>query len=188
MQNYNDISEMEQTHGPASTINVGREERIISAVAAPLVAYLALRRGGLTGFLLSVVAGELSYRSLTGQSPLYRALGMNTAVAHHNADISVPHEQGIHIEKSVHIARPRTELYAFWRNLSNLPRFMPYLERIQELGDRYSHWTAAGPLGLIRYHWDAEIINEIKDELIAWRTVDGSQIAHAGAVRFENTP
>jgi uncharacterized membrane protein len=187
MQNY-DESKFEQTRGPASTINVGREERILSAVAAPVVAYLALKRGGITGFLLSIVAGELSYRSLTGQSPLYRTLGVNTAVAYHHADISVPHEQGIHIEKSVHIARPRSELYAFWHNLSNLPRFMPYLERVQELGERYSHWIAKGPLGVIRYHWDAEIINDVKDELIAWRTVDGSQIAHAGAVRFENTP
>jgi uncharacterized membrane protein len=188
MQNEHELLEIHQLEGTATTVNVSEHERLLSAIAAPILAYTGIKRGGFTGFLMGVASAELVYRSLTGHSPLYHALGVNTAVAHHDAAVSVPHEQGIHIEKSVYIARPRSELYAFWRNLSNLPRFMPYLEKARELGETYSHWIATGPIGLMRYHWDAEIINDVKNEMIAWRTVEGSQIAHAGSVRFEPTP
>lgn len=188
MQNEMSLSELRYSDGPSSTVNISQMERIASTVAAPLLAYVGVKRGGITGMVLGVIAAEMVYRGATGHSPLYQAIGMNTAVAHPNANVSVPHEQGMHVEQSIYVARPRSELYDFWRNLSNLPRFIPYLKSVDELGERYSHWVANGPFGLIQLKWDAEIINEIEDEVIAWRTLPGSMLAHAGSVRFEPSP
>ena len=185
---YQETEGIETQQGPSATINVGETERIISALAGPLLAFAAVKRRGLSGALLGVVAAEMVYRGVTGHSPIYATLGINTAIAHQNADISVPHQQGVHVGRSIYIARPRTELYTFWRNLSNLPRFMPYLDSVTELGNQVSHWVAKRPLGLLSFHWDAEIVNEEKDDLIAWRTLSGSQLAHAGSVRFIATP
>lgn len=190
MQNQPVISELQQTVGPSETVNVSQQERVISMIAAPVLAVVGLKRGGFTGFLLGLIAAELAYRGTTGHSPVYRALGINTAVAsqHRYADISVPHKQGIHLERSIYIARPKGELFSFWRNLSNLPRFMPALEVVRELSDTQSHWVAKGPLGFTRVSWDAEIVNEVPNEVIGWRSVEGSMVANAGSVRFESTP
>ena len=62
---------------------------------------------------------------------------------------------------------------------------MTHLESVEEIGDRRSRWTAAGPLGT-KVSWEAEIINERTGELIAWRSVEGSQVDTAGSVRFES--
>jgi uncharacterized membrane protein len=187
MLNRPGLLDIERTDGQNS-VNVSQTERIISAVAVPLIAYTGAKRGGPLGFLLGVVAAELAVRSVTGHSPLYNVLGINTAVEHQHTEISVPSESGFHIEENVYIARPKTELYAFWRNFSNLPRIMPYLKSVKEMGDYYSHWVAKGPLGLLQLEWDAEITSDEKNDLIAWRTLPGSQITHSGSVRFETTP
>lgn len=187
MQNEMSVSDNRHNDGFISTSNISQTERIISTVAAPLLAYVGVKRGGLTGLVLGVIAAEMVYRGATGRSPLYQVMGVNTSAPHQNPQVSVPHGQGLHIEQAIHVARPRSELYDFWRNLSNLPRFIPYVKSVEELGDRYSHWVANGPFGLIPIKWDAEIINEIEDEVIAWRTLPGSMLAHAGSVRFEPT-
>jgi uncharacterized membrane protein len=81
------------------------------------------------------------------------------------------------------IARPRDELFQFWRRLENLPRFMDNLESVTVLDSRRSHWVAKGALGA-RVEWDAEIHNEIPDELLAWRSLPGSDVDQAGSVHF----
>jgi uncharacterized membrane protein len=81
------------------------------------------------------------------------------------------------------IARPREELFQFWRRFDNLPRFMDNLQSVTVLDGRRSHWVAKGPLGA-RVEWDAEIHNEIPDELIAWRSLPGSEVDQAGSVHF----
>lgn len=85
------------------------------------------------------------------------------------------------------IDRPREDLYRQWRNLSNLPQFMKHLERIDVKGDHLSHWVATGPAGST-VEWDAEITEDRSNECIAWRSVDGSEIDHAGSVQFEPAP
>ena len=81
------------------------------------------------------------------------------------------------------IARPRDELFQYWRRFENLPRFMDNLESVTMLDGRRSHWVAKGPLGA-RVEWDAEIHNEIPDELLAWRSLPGSEVDQAGSVHF----
>ena len=53
---------------------------------------------------------------------------------------------------------------------------------------KHSHWVAEGPGGRSQYQWDAEIINEVQDELIAWKSLPGSEVDSAGSVRFNDAP
>jgi len=82
------------------------------------------------------------------------------------------------------IDRPREELYRHWRQLDNLPHFMKHVERIEVKDDRRSHWVAKGPAGST-IEWDAEITEDRPNDCIAWRAVEGSEVEHAGSVRFE---
>ena len=90
-------------------------------------------------------------------------------------------------EKSIRIAAPVDTVYGFWRNFENLPRFMSHLKSVAVLDAKRSHWVAKGPAG-IDAEWDADIINEIPNELIGWRSVDGSRVDNSGSVHFEATP
>jgi uncharacterized membrane protein len=89
-----------------------------------------------------------------------------------------------HIETGVTIGRPSQELYSFWRQFENLPRFMRHLESVRDLGNGRSHWVAKTPVGS-RVEWDAEVVEDRDGQLISWRSVAGSQVHHAGSVLFE---
>jgi uncharacterized membrane protein len=92
--------------------------------------------------------------------------------------------RGTVVEQSVSINRPAPELYDFWADLEQLPRVMPELLSVSMLDHRRSRWVARGPVGW-RTEWYADIINEIPDELIAWRTIEGSELVSAGSIHFE---
>jgi len=88
---------------------------------------------------------------------------------------------------SVTIRRSPEEVYAFWRDFSNLPRFMAHLESVQVMGDRRSHWRALGP-GNKAVEWDAEIVDERPNEMIAWRSLENADVSNSGSVRFQQAP
>lgn len=89
----------------------------------------------------------------------------------------------LHVATSVTIDRPRETLYAFWRDLTNLPRVMPHVKSIRVLDAQRSHWTAQGPDGAIE--WVSEIIDDKPNERLAWRSLDDSPVYNAGSVRFD---
>jgi uncharacterized membrane protein len=95
--------------------------------------------------------------------------------------------RGTAVEESVAINRGPDELFEFWRNLELLPMIMPQLASVEIVGHRRSHWVAGGPAGW-RTEWYADIINEIPNQLLAWRTVEGSDLVSAGSVHFEPGP
>lgn len=166
-------------------LNVSETERVASAIAGGALAVLGIARGGWGGWALALAGGGLILRGATGHCSVYQALGVNTAHTHGHA--SVRHGHGIKVEKSVTINKEPDALYGFWRNFSNLPRFMKHLESVRETDERHSHWVAKAPAG-ITIEWDAEIINEVENELIAWRSLEGAIIPNAGSVRFERAP
>lgn len=90
----------------------------------------------------------------------------------------------LRVSQSIAIDRPVEELYRFWRNLENLPQFMHHVESIKVIDGTRSHWKVKGPAGT-HVEWDAEIVNERPNELIAWQSVAGADVDHSGAVRFE---
>jgi uncharacterized membrane protein len=164
-------------------INVGKTERLMSGIAGAAVIALALRRKRLRGMLLPVGMSLLS-RAVSGRCPVNRALGRNTAKAGRRSPVaSVARGEGIKVERTITVNRPREEVYRFWRQLENLPRFMDHLESVTVIDEDLSHWVAKGPAGT-RVEWDASIHNEIENELIAWRSLSGSDIDNAGSVHF----
>jgi uncharacterized membrane protein len=127
-------------------------------------------------------------RGLSGHSYVYEWLGIRTAPKGQGAETTaVPYELGIRVDELVVINRPRAEVYRFWRRLENLARFMENVERIREIDATTSHWVVKGPAGR-RTEWDAVIHNEIPDELLAWRTLPGAEVDHAGSVTFSDAP
>lgn len=178
MQTEREILTQDQVQRFLGEPNINGTERTLSMLGAPVAAYLGIKRGGLIGAALGLAAAELAIRGLTGRSPLYRALGRDTSF-----DVEDLMTEGVWVGKIITVARPVEELYSFWRNFSNLPRFMTHLDSVTEIGDRRSHWVVEGPLG-IRLSWDSEIIDEEPNKLIVWRSVPGTGIATAGHVRF----
>lgn len=103
------------------------------------------------------------------------------------APSSLPRDRTMRVQKSITVNRPPEELYRFWRNFENLPRFMRHLESVQVMGETRSHWRAKAPIGT-RVEWDAEIINDRPHELIAWRSREGADVDNAGSVHFKRAP
>jgi uncharacterized membrane protein len=93
----------------------------------------------------------------------------------------------IHMSKSVVINRSPEELYAFWHDFENFPRFMYHLESVRSTGPRTSRWIAHGPMGT-QVEWNSEITADSPNELVAWRSVEGSDVDHSGIVQFERRP
>jgi uncharacterized membrane protein len=168
--------------------NVNEPERWFSVVAGAALAAYGLTRRSIAGLVVTGLGGALVWRGATGHCLVYEALGLSSVHPEGEADsnVSVPYGKGIGVEKSVTINRPPDELYRFWRNFENLPRFMSHLKSVQVIDDKRSHWTAKGPAGS-DVEWDAEVINEVPNELIGWRSVDGSQVNNAGSVHFTRT-
>jgi uncharacterized membrane protein len=96
-------------------------------------------------------------------------------------------QRGIRVEQATTINRSIDEVYQFWRNFENLPRFMRHLESVQQLSATISRWRAKGPAG-ISVEWDAEMIEERDHEWIAWRSLEGAHVPNSGSVRFRRAP
>ena len=95
--------------------------------------------------------------------------------------------RGIHAKASCIVNREPGEVYDFWRNFQNLPRFMRHLESVTDHGGGRSHWVAKGPAGM-QVEWDATIVADVPGEVITWRSLENSDVDNAGAVRFERAP
>lgn len=174
--------------------NVGDTERVLSVVAGGVIAAYGLRRRDLPGIGLALLGAELVYRGAAGHSFAYDALGVagtrwraparraDGALASDAATVNARH--AIKVERTVTVARPRNELYDFWRHFGNLPRFMRHLESVTVQADGRSHWVAtAAARG---FEWDAVLVNDVPNELIAWKTVADPDVAHAGSVHFRD--
>jgi uncharacterized membrane protein len=142
-----------------------------------------LSRRSIPGALLAAAALPLAYRAYAGRWPSVtgwnRGLGNGT-----DARDALAGGRGLHVRESVRVERPPAEVYRFWRRFENLPRFMMNLESVTELGNGRSHWIAKGPAG-VRVEWDAEIINEVENKVIGWRTLPGADVVTAGSVNFD---
>jgi uncharacterized membrane protein len=179
-------------------VNVGMVERWFSMVAGGLLTAYGLRHRHASGGAAALAGAALLYRGATGHCDLYGRLGVDRAHASPKgtgaaADAvsdtrwRLSGRRGIHVEESVTILRPIAEVYGFWRDFENLPRFMRHLESVTVREEGVSHWVATGPPG-VRVEWDAVIINEIDGTLIAWQSLRGSRVAIAGSVHFDDTP
>jgi uncharacterized membrane protein len=166
-----------------SEMNVAEVERWASALGGAALAVYGIRQRSVAGAVIAASGGALIARGATGHCPVYAAAGVNTVDDDTRAALGG--RRGVHVEQTATINRRPEELYRFWRSFDNLPRFMRYLVSVTELDDRRSHWVAKAPAGRT-VEWDAEIIHEIPNELIGWRTLHGADVISAGSVRFKD--
>jgi uncharacterized membrane protein len=158
--------------------NVNTTERIISIAAGGYIFYKALANLVKHPFIAlqeAGVAGYLIYRGVTGVCLVYEKIGKDSTDT-----------EAITIGERFIVNAPREDVYAFWRNLENLPKFMKHLAAVEEKDDKTSYWTANVPGELVRVSWNAEITREEENEYIGWHSIEGSMIDNAGKVEFND--
>jgi uncharacterized membrane protein len=163
----------------SNILNVSRTGRVASILAGSLLTSNALGRlprHPIGGLVRLAIGGYLLYRGLSGNCPVSAAIGERRN----------RHTRAINIRTRQLISRPREEVYAFWRQLGNLPLFMQHLVKVEEQDAIHSRWIARGPGGIGTIEWEAEIMKEEPGRLLGWRSVPNSMIATAGRVTFED--
>lgn len=96
-------------------------------------------------------------------------------------------ERGTQVERTVTIRRSAGDLYAAWKDIEQLPRFMPHVRSVEWLDGNRSYWVVNGPAGQ-PVEWEARVINDVPGRVLAWETVDEAPLRHAGSVQFDPTP
>lgn len=164
------------------TRNLETWERGLSIGAGAALLWYAAKhdraRSTLAGAGVSLVA-----RGVSGFCPVNAVTG-RTLADRSDTRQALGGARGIHVRERITIRRPLSELYAMWRAQSSLPDLLPHIERIDTLPEGRSHWVVRGPGG-VRLEWDAEIINDVPNELIAWKSVEGADVVSAGSVTFK---
>jgi uncharacterized membrane protein len=139
------------------------------ALGAGLLAGAFRARAGMCA-VLGVAGGTLLARAATNLSIL-QMLGITDA------------RHGIVVQKTINVDAPVEEVFAFWTDYQNFPRFMHNVREV-EMRDEVSHWVVAGPAG-VPVQWNAKLVEVEPNRLLGWRSTFGSAVKHEGCVRFE---
>lgn len=176
--------------------NIGDVQRVLSAIAGMAFLASGLFRRHWSGAVLVTVGGSFLYRAVSGYCPAFGALGIDTSDddrAGRPRDTNRLGRRKVHtgratkIRRSIEINRPSHEVYRFWRSLDNLPHVMNHLASVQVINDRLSHWVVKAMPGVPQIEWDAEIINDVENQRIGWRSLQGADVNNTGSVEFKPT-
>ena len=163
------ISEDKPGDSEGEASGVSGIERWGSLISGGALVLLGLKQGSLRGALTAIAGGGLIYHGAAGQKGIQEATGIN---------------QSIKVERTVTINKPVDELYRFWHNFENLPTFMKHIKSVKVVDNKRSHWIASAPLGA-SVEWDADVIDDRENQLIAWASVEGADVDNSGFVRFQ---
>ena len=156
--------------------DISEAERWTALITGGAMVLRGLQSRSLKGAIMALAGGGLAYHGATSDKSLPEKIGEAAGL-----------EQDIRVEKTVTISKPVEMLYSYWRDLENLPTFMTHLESVRTLDERRSHWKAKAPMG-VSVEWDAEIVDDRPNELIAWTSVADADIDNSGFVRFKPAP
>jgi uncharacterized membrane protein len=160
-------------------VSLADAERWLALGTGALLLIVGASRRSAAGACLAVSSIPLLYRGVTGHWP-----ALHDGNVQGNTTTALAGERGVHVRESIRLEAPLPDVYRYWRRLENLPQFMTHLNRVTEAPDGTSHWEAAGPAGLV-VEWEAEIINEVENKVLAWRSLPGSDLVTAGSVSFD---
>ena len=163
---------------PKGTENIDQGERALSVVAGSYLLYKSLKNiihHPFLGLQGAAAAGYLLYRGATGICPIYQRIGKDTT-----------DPEAINITEDITVNAPKDKVYAFWRELSNLPKFMNHLKSVYEISGTESHWVANTPGNLIDLDWNAEITREDEGSYLGWQSIEDSMVENAGKVEFKD--
>ncbi len=168
------------SNGPKwPSVNVGLIERWLSGVGGFLLTAYGFSRASLKGVILALGGGYLLYRGIGGHCPAYAAANVNTATAATQGEVK--------LKATVTVNKPVSEVYPYWRNLENLPSIMKHLTAVTVKDDKHSHWCVKAGPGMM-LEWDAEIIAEQENRLLAWRSLPGASVSNMGLIQFLEAP
>lgn len=180
--------------------NIGDVQRVLSVIAGMVFLASGLfrrnRRRNWSGAALVTAGGGLLYRAISGYCPVFGVVGIDMSGNDQSGRSSdtgrlgrrkVHTDRATKIQRAIEINRPPNEIYRFWRSLDNLPRIMNHLDSVQVINDRLSHWVVKAMPGVPQVEWDAEIINDVENRRIGWRSLEGADVENAGSVRFKAT-
>jgi uncharacterized membrane protein len=175
---------------------------------------LALERPRPVGWVWARVAGDMMDLALLGRAwqskradagrlaaaigavvgitaaDVYTGMRLRREPGEGAAESPAPQAEGldVHVATSITVRRPRAEVYAFWHDFANLPTFMDHLETVVVIaGENRSRWTAHLPVGRT-VEWEATVIDDVPDSLIAWESLEGSDVKNSGVVSFTEAP
>lgn len=164
-----------ETMRPGRRFELGQENwspaaRFLSGLAGSTLLLYGFRRRGLAGLTAGAAGAALLTRSAANMelSKLVGLSGTRSVVV---------------IHKTIHIEAPIEEVFSFWTDYENFPKFMSNVLEVKRLGEGRSYWTVAGP-GQVPVHWEAEETRRVENELLSWKTVPGSLVKHNGTIRF----
>lgn len=161
--------------------NVSDWERGVSIAAGALLVVAGLKaRGRMRNSLVSSGAG-MAFRGLSGYCPINQLLGRT--IKSDDTREALGGSGGVKLQETVTIRRSARELYDLWHTFDALPRIFSHIESVRPVGLNRTHWVMRGPAG-IKLEWEAETINEVAPELIAWKSLPGSTVVSAGSVHF----
>ena len=153
-------------------------QRVASVAGGIMLIGSAFNRNSSNRFLKAAVGCFLTYKGLAGKRTF--------SEVYHSIE-KVAAGRTLNIRVSMVVNKPREEVYAMWRNLSNLPLFMRHLKRVEEQDELFSNWVMEIPGGVGTLQWHAEIVKERYGEMIAWQSLPGSSIDNAGKVGFRDS-
>ncbi len=162
---------------PRQKANIGQVERVGSLALGGVLVWQGARAKNNASVPLIAGGSVLLLRGVTRRSIAYRVLGINRT----------GQDGAVRVERTGTILRSQDELYRFWRDFSNLPKFMQHLESVEVMDEKRSRWTAKAPAG-VKVEWEAEIVEDKENEVIAWRSLPGAQVENSGRVTFRPAP
>lgn len=159
--------------------NVSNFERGLSIGIGALLVYSAiknLKKTPVRSILRAGLGAVMVIRGASGNCPVYSSLHVDGTKTN-----------SVNMRTTFVVNRKRDEVYAAWRNLSSLPRFMKHIISVTETSSTRSHWEAKIPEGSpVSISWDAEIVKDEPGTLLSWRSLPGSTIDNAGKVEFRD--
>jgi uncharacterized membrane protein len=155
---------MEKVRSRIVGVNIPTGERIATGLLGATAIAIGLRRRGLSGAIAAGLGSVAIVRAITGRCPAYRARAIR---------------RGIHVRRVVTIQAKPEQIYAVWRDLANLPRFMSHVKSVVDEGGGMSRWAVE--VGGKELEWRAEIVEDSPNRRLRWKSV-GGDIRHEGEI------
>jgi uncharacterized membrane protein len=148
--------------------------RLLIGLAGGTLGLVGLARAGLLGTLVTGAGLTLLARAVTNLE-LKRLFGIGAG------------RQAVTVQKTIDVVAPIEEVFDFWSRYENFPRFMAHVREVRRIGPGRARWTVAGPGG-VPIEWETIETQHVPNNIIAWKTVEGAVVAHAGTVQFDQYP
>jgi len=170
---------------------VAPKERVASALAGGFALAWGLSTGSWGGKAVALLGSGLVYRGVSGQCPLYRSLGVNSAGgtdASPTAGSGVERAQrSYEILRAVTVQKPAAQVYDAWRDPQIFAAAMSHFASLTPLGAGHMRWTLHDPLGQ-PHHWETEIVADEPNKLLRWATAEHSMLIKSMTLTLTEAP